>query len=83
MSVSLVGERGQVTIPKEIRDRLGIKPHSAVIMEESGNTLVIRPARTVPVRVYSDEFIRRLEVENELRPGERERILAKWKQKKR
>ena len=83
MSVSLVGERGQVTIPKEIRDRLGIKPRSAVIMEESGNTLVIRPARTVPVRVYSDEFIRRLEVENELRPGERERILAKWKLKKR
>lgn len=83
MSVSLVGERGQVTIPKEIRDRLGIKPRSAVIMEESGNTLVIRPARTVPVRVYNDEFIRRLEVANELRPGERERILAKWKPKKR
>jgi AbrB family looped-hinge helix DNA binding protein len=83
MSVSLVGERGQVTIPKEIRDRLGIKPRSAVIMEESGGTLVIRPARTVPVRIYSDEIIRQLEVENALRPGERERILAKWKQKKR
>jgi len=35
------------------------------------------------VRVYSVEFIRQLEVENESRPGERERILAKWKQKKR
>jgi AbrB family looped-hinge helix DNA binding protein len=79
MSVSLVGERGQVTIPKEIRNRLGIKPRSAVILEEKDGALVIRPAATVPIRIYSDEFVKQLEEDNTLREGEREKILAKWK----
>lgn len=37
-----VTEKGQVTIPKEIRDRLGIKPGSEVefVVEEKGVMLV-------------------------------------------
>jgi len=79
MPVSLVGERGQVTIPKDIRTRLGILPRSAVILEEKDGTLVIRPAATVPVRIFSDDFVRELARENALRDGDLDLIRSKWK----
>ena len=79
MSVNVVGERGQITIPKEIRERLGIKPRSAVILEVRPEGLLIRPTATVPIRIFSDEFVHELDSENSLRKGEREKILKKWK----
>lgn len=33
---------------------------------------MIRPAATVPIRMYSDSFIKQLEEDNTLRAGERE-----------
>lgn len=37
-----VTDKGQVTIPKELRDRLGIVPGSDVEFEAKGETLVLR-----------------------------------------
>jgi AbrB family looped-hinge helix DNA binding protein len=79
MTIGVVGERGQITIPKEIRQRLGIKPKSAVILEEKDGVLLVRPAAAVPIRIFSDEFIAELEKENTLKKGERGRILARWR----
>lgn len=44
--------RGQVTIPKPIRDRLGLGPGSAVEFEiaEDGRIILRRADRTVPAR---------------------------------
>jgi AbrB family looped-hinge helix DNA binding protein len=39
-----VTEKGQVTIPKDLRDELGIGPGSEVDFERSGETIVIRKA---------------------------------------
>lgn len=41
-----VTEKGQVTIPKEIRDRLGIGPGSEVDFVEDGNSVKIVAANT-------------------------------------
>lgn len=38
-----VGERGQVTIPKELRDRHGIEGGDEVEFVEEGDTVVIKP----------------------------------------
>jgi AbrB family looped-hinge helix DNA binding protein len=37
-----VGERGQVTIPKEIRDRFGIVPATEVEFDVLANSILIR-----------------------------------------
>ena len=37
-----VGERGQVTIPKEIRDRFGIGPDTEVEFRVSNGSIVLR-----------------------------------------
>ncbi len=41
---SVVSEKGQVTIPKPLRDRLGIRPGEVLIFEEEEGRLVARKA---------------------------------------
>ncbi len=43
-----LGERGQVTVPKNLRDKFGLKPHDEIDFLESGGELVLRkkPAPT-------------------------------------
>lgn len=45
-----VGEKGQVTIPKELRDALGIGAGSDITFERDADTLVIRKATDRPTR---------------------------------
>ncbi|HWP91861.1 MAG TPA: AbrB/MazE/SpoVT family DNA-binding domain-containing protein [Thermodesulfobacteriota bacterium] len=44
---STVGERGQVVIPKEIRDRLGLEKGTILEVETAGedNLIVLRPLK--------------------------------------
>ena len=45
-----VTEKGQVTIPKELRDELGIGGGSEVEFERAADTIVIRKAQGGPAR---------------------------------
>ena len=40
-----LGERGQVTVPKDLRDKFGLKPHDEIDFLESGGELVLRKKR--------------------------------------
>jgi len=44
---SVVSEKGQVTIPKRLRDRLGIRPGAVLDFEEEAGTLVARKAAAI------------------------------------
>lgn len=66
---AIVAERGQVTIPKALRDKLGIRPGTTLEFAASNGTLVARKAETDPVssvfgclgkRMDSDKFVRKL-----------------------
>lgn len=39
-----VGERGQVTIPKSLRERFGIRGGDEVVVREEAGTVVIEPS---------------------------------------
>lgn len=41
---AVVSEKGQVTIPKKLRDRLGIRPGQLLEFDEEGGNLVARKA---------------------------------------
>ena len=79
MVTGVVGERGQITIPKDIRKRLGIRPKSPVVMEITPQGLLIHPTVTVKINSFSDEFIGEITAKDMLKPREREKILGKWK----
>lgn len=42
-----VSSRGQITIPAEVRRKLGLKPGSRVVIEVHGNTAVLRPMKSI------------------------------------
>jgi AbrB family looped-hinge helix DNA binding protein len=81
MDTVIVGERGQVTIPKKLRERFGIKSKSHVVFELREDGIMIKPALTVTLREFSDSFIKDVTEADEVKAGERENILARWKRK--
>lgn len=40
-----VGKKGQVTIPKEIREKFGLKEGEKVVFEVRGDEIVLRPEK--------------------------------------
>jgi len=59
MKTSLtVSRRGVVTLPAKLRQALGIKADDQLIAETTPQGLLLRPAVTLPIEIYSDERIR-------------------------
>jgi AbrB family looped-hinge helix DNA binding protein len=73
----IVSERGQITLPKSLRDRLSIKPGTALIADEVDGQLVLRRAMVTPIRIYSDEEIRSWVSDDRVSSADRKRILKK------
>ena len=48
-----INGRGTLTLPKELRQRLGLQAAGPVVVEETGEGLLLRPGVTVPVEIYS------------------------------
>lgn len=68
MKVTLtVSRRGVVTLPAKLRQALGLKANDQLIAETTPEGLLLRPAVTLPVEIYSEERIREFdEAEAEL-----------------
>ena len=47
-----VSFKGQVTIPKKVRDKLRIAPGDFVLFEEKGEEVVLKKARLSPVEEF-------------------------------
>jgi AbrB family looped-hinge helix DNA binding protein len=53
-----VTRRGVVTLPAKLRQALGIKGDDQLIAETTPEGLLLRPAITLPIEIYSDERVR-------------------------
>ena len=42
-----IQERGQITLPKALRDEVGLAPGDEVTITVAGDGLIVRPARTI------------------------------------
>ena len=73
----IVSERGQLTLPKVMRKRLGINPGTALVGEEDYGKLTLRPAAVTPVEIYSNEEIAGWLVEDRIGDKERKRVHEK------
>jgi AbrB family looped-hinge helix DNA binding protein len=52
-----VTSRGVVTLPAKLRAALGLKPDDQLIAETTPEGLLLRPAVTLPVEIYSEKRI--------------------------
>jgi AbrB family looped-hinge helix DNA binding protein len=50
-----VTSRGVVTLPAKLRQALGLKADDVLIAETTPDGLLLRPAVTLPVEIYSAE----------------------------
>ncbi len=50
-----IGRNGALVIPAKMRRRLGLDEGDLVLIEETGDGLIIRPAVAMPIEVYSKE----------------------------
>ena len=73
--------RGQITLPADLRRRLGIKEGGVVTLEERHGELVLRPAAVVELTMYSDEDVAHWDAEDKLSDAERGRIKKKLARK--
>ena len=46
-NVSKITVKGQVTIPKNVRDELGVCPGDVIVFTKKGGDIVIKPAGTL------------------------------------
>lgn len=53
-----VSDRGVVTLPVKLRRALGIKPNDQVIAEVTPEGLLLRPAVTLPLEMYTPQRLR-------------------------
>lgn len=74
-----VTRRGVVTLPAKLRQALGIKADDQLIAEMTAEGLLLRPAVTLPIEIYTEQRIREFE-EGE---AELERVLRGRKKKAR
>jgi AbrB family looped-hinge helix DNA binding protein len=73
----IVSSRGQVTLPSNLRKRLGIRNGGAIIMEERNNEVVVKPAVVLEIEMYSDAQIAAWDEEDRLSSDERSTVLAR------
>lgn len=53
-----VTSRGVVTLPVKLRRALGLKADDHLIAETTPEGLLLRPAVTLPVKIYSEKRVR-------------------------
>ena len=53
-----INERGVLTIPAKMRETFGIKANDELIIEDTEEGLLLRPAFSVPVEIYTEDRIK-------------------------
>jgi AbrB family looped-hinge helix DNA binding protein len=53
-----INSRGVVTLPAKLRQAMGLKADDQLIAETTPEGLLLRPAVTLPVEIYSEERMR-------------------------
>jgi AbrB family looped-hinge helix DNA binding protein len=65
---------GDITLPAKMREAIGLKPDDMLIAELTSEGILLRPAMTVPIEIYTPRRLREFD--------EAERDLAKVLSKK-
>lgn len=70
----IVSNRGQLTLPANLRKRFGIKDGGAIILEERDNELVLKPAMVLEVEMYTDAQVKEWDEADRLDDAERHSV---------
>lgn len=75
MSVVIVSEKGQVTIPQELRRKLKLSKGDTLIVDMAPDGgILLRPAAVFPIEIYSEKRLKEFEKEDAMTPAEHQRL---------
>lgn len=77
-----ISSRGLVTLPAKLRQAMGLKADDLLIAETTPEGLLLRPAVTLPVEMYSDKRIREFDAAEAEAEAEAAEALARKRRKK-
>ena len=60
-----INQRGTLTLPKEMRRRLGVSANGQVVAEETDEGVLLRAGVTFPVEIYSKKRLAEFHRNNE------------------
>jgi len=60
-AMAQISRRGTITLPAEVRKRLGLEEGDVLTVRLSGRSIVLTPAVLTPIELYSDERIAEFE----------------------
>jgi bifunctional DNA-binding transcriptional regulator/antitoxin component of YhaV-PrlF toxin-antitoxin module len=60
-----INDRGTLTLPKELRRRLGVNGNGQVVAEETEEGILLRAGVTFPIEIYSDKRLAEFDRHNE------------------
>jgi len=60
-----INERGTLTLPKELRQRIGLTGGGQVVAEETSEGILIRAGTMFPVEIYTDKRVAEFSRNNE------------------
>lgn len=58
-----ISGRGLIALPAEMRREVGLSPHDNLIAETTSEGILLRPAITLPVELYTAERIAEFDAE--------------------
>jgi antitoxin PrlF len=73
----IVSNRGQLTLPANLRKKFGLQKGGSVFFEERGSEIVLKPAVTLEIEIYSDSQIAEWDGADLLADSDRSAILGK------
>lgn len=60
-----VNQRGTLTLPKDIRLKYGLEEGGQIMVEETEEGILLRPAVTFPIETYTDERVKEFDKNND------------------
>ena len=83
--IAVIGERGQVVIPKEVRMRLGLKPKTRLLVVRKGGVVVLKKLDLMQERRELEAVFkrvdRRIEKYGEMTEEEIDQIIHEYRAK--
>jgi AbrB family looped-hinge helix DNA binding protein len=61
-----IGRRGAITIPAKMRKKYGLEQNGELLAETTDQGILLRPAVSIPIEMYTEERIAEFAEEDEL-----------------
>lgn len=74
MSIVVLSEKGQITIPQEVRQQLHLSKGDPLLVETlPDGSMVIKPAAVFPIEIYTEQRLKEFKKEDTLTAQEKKR----------